>query len=128
MISPLAKVYYTKAVYSFTQVGNGSLVNTVGSFTLWPIFATVIVVILFSIYAVGKAKNSVVTAPYMCGETADNDEDRPRFRAIADGWVDYSHSNYYLNKVFGEEVLTNGSNIIAILGILVMLIVSYMGL
>jgi hypothetical protein len=42
----------------------------------------------------------VVTAPYMCGETADNNEDRPRFRAIADGWVDYNHSNYYMNKVF----------------------------
>ena len=129
MIAPLAKVYYAKATETFTQVGNGSLVNTVGAFTLWPIFATVIVVILVSIYAVGKAgKNSVVTAPYMCGETADNNEDRPRFRAIADGWVDYNHSNYYMNKVFGEEVLTNGSNIIAIIGIIVMFVVSYMGL
>jgi ech hydrogenase subunit A len=128
MISPLAKIYYTKAADTFTMVGNGVLANNIGSFTLWPIFATVIVVILFSIYAVGKAKNSVVTAPYMCGETADNDEDRPRFRAIADGWVDYSHSNYYLSKTFGEEVLTNGSNIIAIIGILVMFIVSYMAI
>jgi len=129
LVAPVANRYYTNVAEAFSFAGNGSLVNPVGAFNLWPLFATVVVVILVSIYAVRKAGNkAVVTAPYMCGEIGDNDADHPRFRAIGDGWVDYCHSNYYMNNIFGEEVLTKGSNTLAILALVVLFIVSYMGL
>jgi len=127
MIAPVAMAYYPKVAAAF-QTGTGTLINKFGSFTLYPLFATMLVIMFVSIYAVRKASNHVVTAPYMCGEIGDNEEEHPRFRTIADGWADYSHSNYYMNNVFGEEVLTKGSNIVAIIAILVMFVVAYMGL
>jgi ech hydrogenase subunit A len=134
LIEPVATAYYTKATPGaafFTQAADsyGSLMTNFGSFTLYPLFLTILVIIIICIYAIRKAdSNHVVTAPYMCGEIADNEEDRPRFRARGDGWVDYAHSNYYMSNVFGEEVLTKGANIIAILAILAMFAVSCLGL
>lgn len=132
MIAPVATAYYTKATpvgaFFTTAAEPGSLMTKFGGFSLYPLFGTIVLIILISLYAVRKASTNVVTAPYMCGETADNEEDRPRFRAIGDGWVDYAHSNYYMSSVFGEEVLTTGSNILAILAILAMFYVSYQGI
>lgn len=137
MIAPVATAYYTKAMAVFSAnaaAPYGSLLTNIGtsnfgSFTLYPLFGTIFVIILISVYAVRKADTThVVTAPYMCGEIGDNAEEQPRFRAIGDGWVEYKHSNYYMNNVFGEEVLTTGSNILAIVAILAMFYVSYLGL
>ncbi|HWR55845.1 MAG TPA: proton-conducting transporter membrane subunit [Negativicutes bacterium] len=137
MIAPVATAYYTKAMAVFSAnaaAPYGSLLTNLGasnfgSFTLYPLFGTIFVIILISVYAVRKADAThVVTAPYMCGEIGDNQEEQPRFRAIGDGWVEYKHSNYYMNNVFGEEVLTTGSNILAIVAILAMFYVSYLGL
>lgn len=133
LIAPVATAYYSKTTpvaAFFSNAGGtyGSLMNNFGSFTLYPLFGTILVIILVSIYAVRKANSGhVVTAPYMCGEIGDNEEDCPRFRAIGDKWVEYKHSHYYMNNVFGEEVLTKGSNIIAIIALLAMFYVSYMG-
>jgi ech hydrogenase subunit A len=134
LIEPVASAYYTEAtpVAAFsTQTADayGKLMTNFGSFTLYPLFLTILVIIVISICAFRKSgSNHVVTAPYMCGEIADNKEDHPRFRAHGDGWVDYAYSNCYMRNIFGEGVLTKGADIIAILALLAMFVVSYLGL
>lgn len=130
IVAPMVAAYYTtgdmvitavSGQLNFVNVGQTGVEVAFGNYALWPLFAVVMVSAVLGLYALTKASSAKVSAAYMCGEIADVDNiAESRFRGHHDQWHEYQTSNYYLESVFGEGVLTKKSNIIAIVIIAVL--------
>ncbi len=118
LVSPVVDLYYKAAAYTVTGIGN--LDSSTGIFVIYPLF---ILLGLGFFYAVKQAKRvsaSQVSAPYMCGEQLVVDG-KAGFRGPLGQPVVAASSNYYLERFFGEDVLTKWINVIALAVLVIML-------
>jgi ech hydrogenase subunit A len=118
LVSPVVTLYYKTAAYTVTGIGN--LDSPTGMFIIYPLF---ILLGLGFFYAVKQAKRvaaSQVSAPYLCGEQLDVDG-KPGFRGPLGQPVLVANSSYYMERFFGEDVLTRWINVIAIAVLVIML-------
>jgi ech hydrogenase subunit A len=117
LVSPVVALYYKTAAYT---VSYGNLESSTGVFIIYPLF---ILLGLGFYYAVKQAKRvsaAQVTAPYMCGEQMTVDG-KAGFRGPMGLPVLATSGNYYLERFFGEDVLTKWINVIAVAVLVIML-------
>ncbi len=117
LVSPVVAMYYKSAAYA---VRLGNLDSPTGVFIIYPLF---ILLGLGFLYAVRQAKRvsaAQVCQPYMCGEQMEVDG-KPGFLGPLGQPVAAVSGNYYLERFFGESVLTKWINAIAIAVIVIML-------
>ena len=118
LVAPTVAMYYKTTAYSVTMLGN--LDSKTGMFIIYPLF---ILLGLGFCYAVRQAKRvaaSQVSAPYMCGEQLDVDG-KAGFRGPLGQPVAVVNGSYYMERFFGEDVLTKWINAIAIAALVIML-------
>ena len=117
LVSPVVTQYYKTAAYT---VSMGNLESPTGVFIIYPLF---VLLGLGFYYAVKQAKRvtaAQVSAPYMCGEQLTVDG-KAGFRGPLGLPVVASSSSYYLERFFGEDVLTKWINVIAVAVLVIML-------
>jgi ech hydrogenase subunit A len=117
LVAPVVTLYYKTAAYA---ISNGNLESSTGVFVIYPLF---ILLGLGFYYAVKQAKRvsaASVSAPYMCGEQLTVDG-KAGFRGPLGQPVIAASSNYYLERFFGEDVLTKWINVIAVAVLVIML-------
>lgn len=118
LVAPVVTAYYKATSYVVTAIGNFD--NPEGTFIIYPLF---ILLGLGFLYARRKARQvpaSEASAPYMCGEQLDVDG-KVGFRGPLGQPVAVASSNYYMERFFGEEVLTKWINVIAVAVLVIML-------
>jgi len=118
LVAPVVSMYYKATSYVVTASGNFD--NPTGTFIIYPLF---ILLGLGFLYALKKARQvpaSEASAPYMCGEQLDVDG-KVGFRGPLCQPVAVASSNYYMERFFGEDVLTKWINVIAVAVLVIML-------
>jgi len=116
LVVPVIQLYYQTGSYS---VVNGTIVNNMGAFSLYPIFAVLAVAFILALAASKRVDQKAVCTPYMCGEHHP-EYGVSKFRAPMDKWEDFTASNYYLTAVFGEDKLTKWVNIAAVVILIIL--------
>jgi ech hydrogenase subunit A len=113
VITPAAGEYY---LLPFTM-HRGILENPTGAFAVFPLGLVAVLGFLMAIWAVKRAADARVVAPYLSGvQTAEPGV----FRGPLNKPIKSEARNYYLSSIFGEEKLTTWINLGA--GVLLTLI------
>ena len=115
LAEPFVSLFYKGAAY---DVSGGSFVNGVGAFSIYPLFLLLGAGFFYALRLARRIPAQAASAPYLCGEqTADVTQNV--FRGPL-GPVAATSSNFYLEAIFGEEVLTRWINVIAMTMLAVM--------
>jgi len=118
LVSPVVAMYYKATSYVVTASGN--LDNPTGMFVIYPLFILLGLGFLYALRQARKVMASEVSAPYMCGEQLEVGG-KAGFRGPLGQPVAVASSNYYMERFFGEDVLTKWINVIAIAVLVIML-------
>jgi ech hydrogenase subunit A len=115
LAAPFVALFYKGAAY---DVSGGSFVSGVGAFSIYPLFLLLGAGFFYALRLAKRVPAQAASAPYLCGEqTADITKNV--FRGPL-GPVEAKSSNFYLEAIFGEAVLTRWINVIAMTMLAVM--------
>ena len=98
----------------------GVLSTKIGAFSVYPLYVLLLAGVLFAWRMTKRAKGAKPAMPYMCAAHTGAPEDMT-FTGPMNQTVTVKASNYYLEKIFGEERLTPVLNIAALVVICLML-------
>jgi len=115
LAAPFVSLFYRGQAF---DVSGGSFVNNTGAFSVYPLFLLLGAGFFYALRLARRLPAQCASAPYLCGEqTADITKNV--FRGPL-GPVAATSSNFYLEAIFGEEVLTRWINVIAMTMLAVM--------
>jgi len=106
LIGPAVQAFYPAAI----TTGSGFLTSIAGSFTSWPLFV-VLGVLLALIPVLIRVRAKQIRAAYMCGENMASDV--VGFRSVADGETELKMGGLYLDGYFSGTGLERAFKIIA---------------
>ena len=96
------------------------MLQTVGEFLEWPLFTMLVIVLVALLATLRKISATQIRPPFLCGENVADEEATYIFRSVMDKPQKARLMSYYFTQVFGEDILTQGANLIAIAIILLM--------
>jgi ech hydrogenase subunit A len=115
LAAPFVTLFYKGAAY---DVSGGSFVSPVGAFSIYPLFLLLGAGFFYALRLAKRVPAKAASAPYLCGEQIA-DSAKCVFRGPL-GPVEAKSSNFYLEAIFGEAVLTRWINVIAMTMLAVM--------
>lgn len=124
ILSLLSPVIYTSLIKPMIGKGYditmGVFSTPAGVFAVYPIFIILAAAFIYAWMETKKSSNELNSATYMCGANVP-EKDSQAFIGPMNQPVVISASNYYLEKIFGEDRLTVAVNFIAMFLIVLML-------
>ncbi|WP_027178912.1 NADH-quinone oxidoreductase subunit L [Maridesulfovibrio bastinii] len=124
ILSLLSPVIYSSLIKPMIgkgfDISMGIFSTPAGVFAVYPIFIVLAAAFIYAWMETKKSSTEQNSATYMCGANV-LDKDSQAFIGPMNQPVEISASNYYLEKVFGEDKLTVAVNFIAMFLIVLML-------
>ena len=120
MVLPVLEKFYSTDLY---VAALGVISNNIGMFALYPVFIILTLGVIWaarmsSTKAVGKRAYST---PYVCGLQDPTDSRHLGFKGPLGVWAEFKTTNYYMEKLIGEERISTWINLAAV-GILIILL------
>jgi ech hydrogenase subunit A len=120
MVLPVLEKFYSTDLY---VAALGVISNNIGMFALYPVFVILTLGVIWaarmsSTKAVGKRAYST---PYVCGLQDPTDSRHLGFKGPLGVWAEFKTTNYYMEKLIGEERISTWINLAAV-GILIILL------
>ncbi|MDI6871754.1 MAG: proton-conducting transporter membrane subunit [Bacillota bacterium] len=103
----------------FVRTGGGGLTTGFGDFLPWPIFLVILGVLLLLLVMVGRLEPEDARPPYLCGENADQ-KPGTSFHTARDEVEIAETGNFYLESVFGEGMVRQWADPLALAILLLM--------
>ena len=120
MVLPILEKFYSTDLY---VAALGVISNNIGMFALYPVF---VILTLGVIWAARMSSTKTVSkraysTPYVCGLQDPTDSRRLGFKGPLGVWAEFKTTNYYMEKLIGEERISTWINLAAV-GILIILL------
>lgn len=106
---------------SAEQLGSWSMLESVDSFRLWPVYLLMGLTVVAIAVSILRFTRAQIRPPYLCGENVDDAKSSFRFRTLMDHKETALLTSYYMSTVFGEARLTAWCNPIAALILITLL-------
>lgn len=120
LVSPELKAILPKAPEALT-INNANIITQTGSFNNNIVFIVIAFIILIALLVHGTLISKTrKTTIYMCGE--NNKEDQDLFRAHDGTYEKAVFGNYYLTKLFDENLLTKLGTVLSVALILIVIL------